>query len=204
MSEVTSNWSSVAAVLDEGWVMHLAVMDSDGTALALPMLYVRDENSVLLHGAVGNDLLRRLDGAARIAGTVTLVDGLVVARSAFSSSVAYRCVMVRGSVHALHAQERSDALVRITDSLIPGRRGEIRDSTDGEVRATVVLRLEVDEATLRTSPLRVEDVPRDHGDAVWSGVVPLSLVAAEPQRADDVPADVPVPASVRQWRPSRT
>ena len=203
MSETTSNWSDVAAVLDEGWILHLAMFGLDQTPISLPLLYVRDEHSLLLHGAVGNELLRGLSGTDIVSGTVTLIDGLVAARSAFQSSVAYRSVIVRGRLASLKDGDKEAALVLITDGLIPGRRDEIRESTTGEVRATTVLRLEILEATLRLSPLVVDDTVSDRHSDVWAGVVPLTVEAGPPQVAPDVPFGTVIPPSIRAWRPRR-
>ena len=93
--------------------------------------------------------------------------------------------------------------MRITDGLIPGRREEIRESTTGEVRATTVLRLEILEATLRVSPLTVEDTPSDRNSDTWAGVVPINLNADLPQAAQDVPSSTVVPPSIRAWQPRR-
>ncbi|MEI6736818.1 MAG: pyridoxamine 5'-phosphate oxidase family protein, partial [Actinomycetes bacterium] len=119
MSETTSDWSDVAAVLDEGWILHLAILGLDQTPVSLPLLYVRDEHSLLLHGAIGNALLRGVGGTDIVSGTVTLIDGLVAARSAFQSSVAYRSVMLRGRIASLQDGDKEAALIRITDGLIP-------------------------------------------------------------------------------------
>jgi len=203
VSETTSDWSDVATVLDEGWILHLAILGFDQTPISLPLLYVRDEHSLLLHGAGGNELLRGVSGTDIVAGTVTLIDGLVAARSAFQSSVAYRSVILRGHVTSLADGDKEAALIRITDGLIPGRRDEIRDSTTGEVRATTVLRLDVLDATLRVSPLVVEDIVSDRNGDDWAGVVPFTLEADLPQAAQDVPSDTTVPPSIRGWQPRR-
>ncbi len=203
MSETTSNWSDVAAVLDEGWILHLAILGLDQTPISLPLLYVRDEHSLLLHGAVGNELLRGLNTTDIVSGTVTLIDGLVAARSAFQSSVAYRSVILRGRITSLNGGDKEAALIRITDGLIPGRRDEIRESTTGEVRATTVLRLEILEATLRLSPLVVDDTVSDRHSDVWAGVVRINLNADLPQAAQDVPSSTVVPPSIRAWQPRR-
>ena len=203
MSETTSDWSDVAAVLDDGWILHLAILGLDQTPVSLPLLYVRDEHSLLLHGAVGNALLRGVGGADIVSGTVTLIDGLVAARSAFQSSVAYRSVILRGRIASLKDGDKESALIRITDGLIPGRRDEIRESTRGEVRATNVLRLEILEATLRVSPMTVDDTASDRNSVDWAGVVPINLNGDLPQAAPDVPSSTPIPPSIRAWQPRR-
>lgn len=203
MSETTSNWSDVATVLDEGWILHLAILGLGQTPISLPLLYVRDERSLLLHGAVGNELLRGVSGTDIFSGTVTLIDGLVAARSAFQSSVAYRSVIIRGRLASLKDGDKEAALVLITDGLIPGRRDEIRDSVSGEVRATTVLRMDILDATLRLSPLVVDDTVSDRHSDVWAGVVPLTVEAGPPQVAPDVPFGTVIPPSIRAWRPRR-
>ena len=203
MSETTSDWSDVAAVLDEGWILHLAILGLDQRPISLPLLYVRDEHSLLLHGAVGNELLRGVSGTDIVSGTVTLIDGLVAARSAFQSSVAYRSVILRGRIASLKDGDKESALIRITDGLIPGRRDEIRESTRGEVRATNVLRLEILEATLRVSPMTVDDTASDRNSVDWAGVVPINLNGDLPQAAPDVPSSTPIPPSIRAWQPRR-
>ena len=203
MSETTSNWSDVATVLDEGWILHLAILGLDQRPISLPLLYVRDEHALLLHGAVGNELLRGIGGSDIVSGTVTLIDGLVAARSAFQSSVAYRSVILRGRIASLQDGDKEAALIRITDGLIPGRRDEIRESTRGEVRATNVLRLEILEATLRVSPMTVDDTASDRHLDTWAGVVPINLNGDLPQAAPDVPSSTPIPPSVRAWQPRR-
>ena len=203
MSETTSDWSDVAAVLDEGWILHLAILGLDQGPISLPLLYVRDEHALLLHGAVGNELLRGIGGSDIVSGTVTLIDGLMAARSAFQSSVAYRSVMLRGRITSLKDGDKEVALIQITDGLIPGRREEIRESTTGEIRATTVLRLEIVEATLRVSPLTVDDTPSDRNSDTWAGVVPINLNADQPQAAQDVPSGTVIPPSMRAWQPRR-
>jgi nitroimidazol reductase NimA-like FMN-containing flavoprotein (pyridoxamine 5'-phosphate oxidase superfamily) len=203
VSETTSNWSDVATVLDEGWILHLAILGLGQTPISLPLLYVRDERSLLLHGAVGNELLRGVSGTDIFSGTVTLIDGLVAARSAFQSSVAYRSVIIRGRLASLKDGDKEAALVLITDGLIPGRRDEIRDSVSGEVRATTVLRMDILDATLRLSPLVVDDTVSDRHSDVWAGVVPLTVEAGPPQVAPDVPFGTVIPPSIRAWRPRR-
>jgi len=203
VSETTSDWSDVAAVLDEGWILHLAVLGLDQKPISLPLLYVRDDHSLLLHGAVGNELLRGVSETDNVSGTVTLIDGLVAARSAFHSSVAYRSVILSGRLASLNDGAKEAALIQITDGLIPGRREEIRESSKGEVRATTVLRLEILESTLRVSSMTVDDTASDRNSDIWTGVVPINLNADLPQAAQDVPSGTPVPPSIRAWQPRR-
>ena len=203
MSPAPANWDEVAPVLDDGWILHLGVVGGDGLATSLPMLYVRDGNDLLLHGGVGNATLRSVLETGRASGTVTLVDALIVARSAFQSSLAYRSVVVTGAVTVVDDGEKAAALERVTEGLLAGRAREARPMTTGEIRATVVLRLTVEDAVLRVSSPVVEDVPSDHGGPQWAGVIPIDVVAGLPVTAHDVVPTTPVPPSVRSWRPPR-
>ena len=203
MSRTPENWLDVAPVLDEGWIVHVGVTTSDGVPASLPMLYVRHDASLLLHGGVANATLAAMLDRGRVSGNVTLVDGLIVARSAFQSSVAYRSLPVKRTATLLDIDEKTTALERVIDGLVPGRALEIRPMTSGEIRATVLVRLDVERAVVRESSPLVNDAPSDRGDAVWAGVVPLDVVAGPPRAASDVADDVVVPPSIRAWRPPR-
>ena len=203
MSETTQNWDDIAAVLDQGWICHLGVSDANGTPTSLPMLYVRDGSSLVLHGGIANTTLQAATQRARVFGNVTLVDGLVVARSAFHSSVAYRSVTVGGTLSLIDDSDKSEALERVTEGLLPGRLEEIRSMTSGEVRGTVVLRLNIKEAVLRHSPSEVHDSPSDQSGPGWAGVIPIRVAAETPIPAADVASGTPLPQSVQRWSPPR-
>lgn len=185
--------------VDDGWVAHVAHLDEDGLPVATPMLYVRRDDELLLHGAVANSTMRRWVDSTRVSATISLIDGLVVARSAFNSSVAYRSVRIKGSIQSLDGSERDAALDYITDHLIPGRRDEIRGSHSGELRTTTVLALRLDEVELRNGSTEPRDALSDVDPRVWCGVVPIRIEAGAPQAHSSVDASVPVPASVRAW-----
>lgn len=176
---------TVDAILDEAYVAHVGVVGADGTPLVLPMTYGRDGEVLYLHGAVGNALLRGSNGA-QVCVTVTLLDGLVLARSAFHHSMNYRSVVLVGeATKVTDADEKWRALDVITDHVVPGRTAEVRPMTDGEVRATLVLRLPITEASAKVRTGPPVDEPEDLDEPVWAGVVPLRLVAGEPIQAPD-------------------
>jgi hypothetical protein len=190
---------TVHRILDDGLVCHVGVA-VDGQPFVLPMAYGRDGERLLLHGSVGSRLMEALTAGAPVCVTVTHLDGLVLARSGFSSSMNYRCVMVLGRAREItDPEEKARALDLIADHLAPGRSREQRPATPKEVAATRVLELPLEEvsAKVRTGP--PQDLAKDIGLPIWAGVLPLSAVAGEPEPAPDLPAGVELPESVRRW-----
>jgi nitroimidazol reductase NimA-like FMN-containing flavoprotein (pyridoxamine 5'-phosphate oxidase superfamily) len=184
-------------VLDGGRVAHVAVVRGDGP-IVLPLAYARDGDSLLLHGSTGGGLLREAAQGAPIAVTVTLLDELVFARSMFDSSMNYRSAMILGSAEAVDGPEKVDALRILSDHLMPGRWDEVRPPLPRELAATFVLRLPLDETSvkIRTGPpSRNDDQPKDRG---WAGTVPLVTSYGAPVAAGDNQADEPAPPSVRR------
>ena len=182
------------AILDEGMVAHVGMATADGPVV-IPMLYGRDGDRLLLHGSAASRLIR---GAAKGAGlcvTVTLVDGLVLARSAFHHSMNYRSVVVFGRAVAVDdLADRRAALDRLVDHILPGRSDDVRPPDERELRATLVLSLPLDECSVKVRTGGPEDEPRDMDLPVWAGVVPLATVAGVPVAADDLRGRPEVPA----------
>jgi nitroimidazol reductase NimA-like FMN-containing flavoprotein (pyridoxamine 5'-phosphate oxidase superfamily) len=185
-------------VLDAGLVAHLAVVDDDGQPYVVPVGYARDGDRVLFHGSTGSRLFRSLAAGAPTCFTVTLLDGLVLARSAFESSMHYRGAMVLGSCTLLEGAEADDALRRISDHLLPGRWDDIRPPSRKELAATLVLSLPLDEASVKISAGPPDDDPDDLDRPVWAGVVPIREVFGEPV-PDERGAAYDVPAYVEGW-----
>jgi hypothetical protein len=171
---------TVAAVLDGGFVAHVGFV-GDGGVCVLPMAYARVDDQLYLHGATGNAMLRALEGA-ELCVTVTLLDGLVLSRSAFHHSMNYRSVVVFGrGTTVTDPAEKERALAAIVDQMVVGRSAECRPPTPEELRATRVVRLLITEASakVRTGPPK-ED-PGDLDPPVhWGGVVPVTTVLGEP------------------------
>lgn len=185
-------------VLDSGLVAHAAVV-RDGVPIVLPLGYARDGDSILLHGSSGGGLMRAAAHGAQITVGVTILAGLVYARSIFDSSMNYRSVMVIGHAQVVEGEDKVDALRRITDHLLPGRWDEVRPITSKELAATLVLRLSLVEASVKIRAQGATTAP-DDGESreVWAGVLPLQVVAGVPEPSDDTPAGVRVPQSVRE------
>lgn len=191
------------ALLDASLVGHLALVRPDGSPVVLPTAVARDGDRVLLHGSTGSPWLRQVAAGAAVCLEITAVDGLVVARSAFESSVHYRSAVLFGTCSSLTGQEKVAALAVLTDRLIPGRVAEVRDSTAKELAATLVLALPITEWSLKVSDGWPEDEEADVAGDAWAGVVPLLPPSyAAPLPAPDLRADIPVPASVRRLAPA--
>lgn len=185
------------AILDAGLVGHLAVVEG-GQPFVLPVGYARDGDRVLMHGSSGSRLFRILAAGAPTCFTVTLLDGLVLARSAFESSMNYRGVMALGRCVELTGEEKDEALRRISDHLLPGRWDDIRPPSRKELAATYVLALDLDEVSVKVSEGGPEDAEEDLFRPTWAGHVPLREVAGRPVPASD--NRDPLPDYVLEWR----
>ena len=170
---------SVHAVLDAAPMGHLGFV-VDGQPFVIPMLYGRIGEAVYLHGSVASRLLRTLAGGIEVCLTVTLVDGLVLARSAFHHSMNYRSAVVFGRAVPVDGDEKLAGLKAISDQLRPGRWDEVRAPTDRELRQTSVLRLDVAEASAKARTGGPVDEPEDLDLPVWAGVIPCELTWGEP------------------------
>lgn len=185
--------TTVRAVVDEALVAHVAVTTPQGP-IALPMAYGRIGDTLYLHGAAANALLKAASGR-ELAATITLLDGLVLARSAFHHSMNYRSIVVRGPGRSVDdPDEKQAALAAIVDHATPGRSASVRPPSPVELRATHVLALELTEssAKIRTGP-PVDD-EEDLDLPVWAGVVPLALTRGAPVRHQHQPGPRPIVA----------
>lgn len=186
----------VDAILDEGLVAHVGIADDEGQPFVLPMVYARDGERLILHGSVASRVGRRLDAGVKVCVTVTLLDGIVLARSAFHHSLNYRSVVVLGVARKITDEaERLRAFNRLVDHVAPGRAAEVREPNDPESRQTILLEMPIIEASAkaRTGP-PVED-PLDLLDPTWGGVIPVSLRFGAPEADEYTPAGAATPAS---------
>ena len=149
--------------------------------MAIPTAYARDGDSLLFHGSTANRMLRTLAGGARASVTVTLIDGLVLARSAFHHSMNYRSVMVFGTGRAIDdPAEKLAALERTVEHIVPGRLGDVRGPSEIETKQTLVVRMAIEEASAKVRTGAPVDDADDMTLAVCAGVVPLTTVAGAP------------------------
>jgi len=172
--------TQVGAILDEGYLCHVGFV-VDGQPYVIPTLYARAGERIYFHGSAASRMVRSLSESIRVCLTVTLVDGFVLARSAFHHSMNYRSVVVLGQARQLtDAAEKREALRLFTNHVVPGRWEEVREPNEQELRATSVLALELDEvsAKVRTGPPLDEE--EDYQLPVWAGVVPVRSELGEP------------------------
>jgi nitroimidazol reductase NimA-like FMN-containing flavoprotein (pyridoxamine 5'-phosphate oxidase superfamily) len=193
----------VHSILDEGFVCHIGFV-ADGQPYCLPTVYGRNGERIFIHGSAASRMLRTLERAIDICLTVTLVDGLVMARSAIYQSLNYRSVVVLGKARLVEdAKEKLEALRSITNHIVPGRWEEIRQPDERELKATSVMALDIDEvsAKVRTGPGL--DDERDYALPVWAGVVPLRCISDEPIPCDRILPGIPAfdTARLSRFRP---
>ena len=171
--KATYDRDTVHRILDAGLVAHVAFVQDDAPVV-VPMLYGRDGDTIYLHGARKARVIRLLEQTGMTCINVTLLDGLVFARSTFNSSMNYRSVTIFGSaklVEDLDAKKR--ALRTISDCVMPGRRAELRLSTERELKKTGVIAVNIESASAKISDEMPEDDPDDLDAPVWGGVLPL-------------------------------
>ncbi|MHB1087393.1 MAG: pyridoxamine 5'-phosphate oxidase family protein [Acidimicrobiales bacterium] len=192
---------SINAILDEARFCTVAGT-VNGLAMAMPTLHAREARTLYLHGSQSNALMKAVLDAGRASLAVTIYDGLRVARSGFESSIAYRSVVVVGTVHRIEEpREKARILDLFVDAVIPGRSLEVRPMTEQELRLTMVLALTIEEASAKVSSGPTEDSIEDQALPIWSGVVPARLVFDEPiPSRDGAMADqaIEVPRSVQR------
>jgi len=191
-------------VLDAGLVAHLAVVDESGQPYVLPVAYARRGEQVLFHGSTGSRLFRGLAAGQPTCLTVTLLDGLVLARSAFESSMNYRSAMVLGIATRLSGDDELDALACITEHLLPGRWSECRHPSAKERAATLTLALDLKECSVKIRTGGPDDDPADLLDPVfsqiWAGEVPLQSMFAAPVADENTPTTINVPEYITKWQ----
>ena len=170
----------VNQILDEGFVCHVGFV-SDGQPYVIPTGYARVGDTLYIHGSAASRMIRNLEKGIQMCVTVTLLDGLVLARAAFSHSMNYRSVVVLGKACLVEdPEEKMTALQAITEHIVPGRWAEARWPTPQELKATSVLKLPLTEASAKIRTGGPKDKDEDLGFPVWAGVLPLSLVPGQP------------------------
>ena len=191
------------ALLDEALVCHVGLI-VEGHPVVIPTAIARDGDRVLLHGSTGSGWMRAVAAGGPVSVAVTMLDGLVVARSAFESSMLYRSAVIFGICSVLEGDEKRQAVDVLTNALIPGRVAEVREPTQKELAATVVLALPLERWSLKISDGWPEDPPEDVEGPAWAGVVPQQTSYAEPRPAPDLRAGIEIPPSLRRAGPSRS
>jgi len=191
---------AIYKILDEGFVCHVG-FSADGQTYVIPTMYARLGQAIYFHGSAASRMLRGVASGLNVCLTVTLADGLVLARSVFNHSMNYRSVVALGNAAVVdEPTEKLEALRAFTEKILPGRWSDARLPNEKELKATSVLRLPLNEVSAKVRVGSVEDEAEDYALKVWAGIVPLRLVADEPVRDDQCDPSIPTPAYARQFR----
>jgi hypothetical protein len=167
-------------ILDEGIICHVGFV-VDGQPFVIPTGYGRSGDSLYIHGSAASRMLRRIDEGIAVCVTVTLLDGLVLARSIFNHSMNYRSVMILGTAVAVRdAEEKLKALRLLSEHILPGRWAESRQPSEKELKATLVMRLPIEEFSSKVRQGPPIDDEEDYGFPTWAGVIPLEMVPGKP------------------------
>jgi uncharacterized protein len=184
------------AILDSAFIAHVG-FSSGGQPFVIPMLYVRRDDSLILHGSIASRLLKDVGAGIETCATVTIVDGLVLARSHFHHSVNYRSVVAFGKAHVIDDKnDKLSALHHFVEAMLPGRAAESREPDKNELAATSVLRLDIVDVSAKIRSGGAKDDKADLALPHWAGVVPMRTVYETPLPSDDVSVDLP--ASVQR------
>jgi nitroimidazol reductase NimA-like FMN-containing flavoprotein (pyridoxamine 5'-phosphate oxidase superfamily) len=182
------------AILDSGLVAHVGICVGD-EPFVMPCGYARNGDHLLLHGSTGSRLFRALGAGTPACVTITILDGLVAARSLFESSMHYRSVVVLGSGHRLTGRDKTAALDVLADALLPGRRADARPPSKRELAATCVIEMPIEEWSVKVSDGPPDVVAEDEGWNPWTGWLPLRLTPGKPVTVE---GDT-VPSYVTSW-----
>ncbi len=197
---MSTDRAALDGLLDATIVGHIAFAEADGSPGVIPTAVARWDDRILVHGSTGSRWMRLVSGIPA-AVAITAVDGIVVARSAFESSLLYRSAVLFGSFRALAGAEKSRALDVLTERLIPGRVPEVRGSSPKELAATQVLAMTIDEWSLRVSDGWPEDPDEDVAGDAWAGHLRFGDRPVRVLPAPDLRAGTALPSSVQRLRP---
>ncbi len=191
---------TIYSILDAGFICHVGFV-VEGQPYVIPTGYARVGDELYIHGSSASRMLRNLAAGVEVCVTVTHVDGLVLARSAFHHSINYRSVVVLGRAELVtDADEKYAALEAFTEHIIPGRWPEIRWPNELEMKATSVLRLPIEEASAKIRTGDPKDDEEDYEMNVWAGIVPLETFAGEPIADAKLSNVIEVPEHVRAYK----
>lgn len=194
------NREIIYKILDEGMVCHVG-FTIDGQPYVIPTLYARAGEVIYFHGSAASRMLRDAASGTPVCVTVSLVDGLVLARSVFHHSMNYRSVVALGKATLVgEPEEKREALRAFTEKILPGRWDEARQPSEQELKATSVLRLPLTEISAKMRTGSPKDEAADYALPVWAGVVPLHLQADAPIRDERCDPAIPVPAYAANYK----
>jgi uncharacterized protein len=189
-------------ILDEALIAHLGIVDEDGQPFVIPTLHARQDDLVYLHGSTASRTLRALAVGRPVCLTVTLIDGLVLARSAMHHSANYRSVVLLGEATSVEGlAEKLAAFEAIVEHIVPGRWRDVRPPTDNELKATAVLAIPIDEVSAKVRVGQPMDDEEDYSLPAWAGVIPLVTQALAPEPDPRLRAGIAAPTYASDyWR----
>ena len=194
---------TIASILDEATFCHVAVV-VDGSPRVIPTIHARIADTLYIHGSNASRTLRALKDGAEACVVVTLLDGLVLARSAFNHSMNYRSVMVFGAVREVtDADEKWEAQRALVDHVVPGRSADARMPNDKEMKQTTILAIPLEEASAKVRTGDPIDAEEDYDLPIWAGLIPLRTVAESPVDDPRLVPRVKAPEYVRRYRRGR-
>jgi nitroimidazol reductase NimA-like FMN-containing flavoprotein (pyridoxamine 5'-phosphate oxidase superfamily) len=194
---------TVYRILDEGFLCHVGFA-VDGQPFVIPTSYGRKDASLYIHGSAASRMLRQMKEAVPICVTVTLLDGLVLARSIFNHSMNYRSVVILGKATLVdEPTEKLEALRLLSEHIIPGRWADSRQPNERELKATSVLRLPIEEFSAKVRSGPAIDDEEDYSFPTWAGVVPLEVKVGEPIADARLSDEILTPQYVRAYRRQR-
>lgn len=186
-------------ILDEGFICHVG-FTVDGQPFVIPTSYGRHNEVLYIHGSAASRMLRNVSAGIPMCVTVTLLDGLVLARSIFNHSMNYRSVVVLGTGTAIDdREEKLTALRRLSEHIVPGRWNEVRQPNEKELKATTILRLPIQEFSAKVRQGPVIDDEEDYAFPVWAGVLPLNLATGEPGNDSRLAEKIVVPDYIKNY-----
>ncbi|MBW1298719.1 pyridoxamine 5'-phosphate oxidase family protein [Aquimarina litoralis] len=195
----TYNVEEIHQILDDAFLCHIGYA-WNGNAIVIPTAYGRDGDTIYIHGSLKNRMMTNLLDVGKASISVTHLDGLVLARSAFHHSANYRSATVFGNVRKVEdPKEKMDALACILNHMIPGHWDNIRQPNAKEFNATLVMAIKIDTASAKVRAEGVVDEKEDHNLPIWAGVVPIKQVALDPVSENDLIEGVSVPDAVLKY-----
>lgn len=191
---------TINSILDEGFICHVG-FSADGKTFVIPTGYARRGDELLIHGSAASRMMRNLSEGIEICVTVTLIDGLVLARSAFHHSMNYRSVVIFGTAKLIEdATEKNEALRLFSEHIVPQRWDDVRSPTAKELKATTVLCLPIEEASAKVRTGNPVDDDADYDLNVWAGVIPLKTVAGQPENDARLKDEIALPAYLSNYK----
>lgn len=186
-------------ILGRSRIGHVGIVDGGPIVIPVAVAPWRDGGELLIHGSTASRLFKKMSEGVPICISLTILEGLVLARSGFESSMHYKSLIAFGSTRILEGAEKDEALRSLTEHLLPGRSEELRPSSERELKATLILAFPLNDYSIKVSTGEPEDPEEDLALPIWAGVVPIREVFGEPRPAMDLDPTIPIPDYIKDW-----